>query len=273
MATALPAPHWLPAPENPSLPQNELHVWRASIDLLPAPLLNIGRILAPAERLRASRFVKSRDRDRFIAARGTLRKLLGRYLKRPPESLEFDYGWRGKPILRLQASDPRVRFNLSHSHGLALYVFSLDRDVGADMELIRTDYPFMMAAERVFTPRELNQLRALPEEYRAESFFIFWTRKEAYVKAHGDGLKIPLDRLEVSDLANELPGKAHGTEVVPWLPDPDGALSPLGERVASVTRRVRGSWILHSFQPAPGFVGCLATDGIGCQLRWLNYKG
>lgn len=235
---------WSAAPARPDLSEDEIHVWCASLGLEPGVLRELSAILAAEERSRAARLRFPRDRDSFIAARGILRKLLGIYLNRPPAELRFGYGPRGKPLLRTPVPNRSVRFNVSHSHGLALYAFTYDREVGIDVELIRPDVGVDELAERFFSPREAAQLRALPPESRPGGFFVCWTQKEAYVKARSDGLQIPLDSFDVS----LTPG------------DPAELRSSDSER-----------WSMRSFQPAPGFVAAVVGEGRGWQLRCLKW--
>ena len=240
----LPIPHWQAAPDNPGLSENQVHVWRSPLDVPPSALESFDRTLASDEKARAMRFRSPLDRNRFVAGRGVLRKLLSVYLHRLPELIEFEYGQRGKPVLHLEIPVPPLHFNLSHSNGLALYVFACDRRLGADVELIRTDYPFMDAAERFFSAHEVQELRAAPPELRVELFFTFWTRKEAYLKGLGEGLEIPLNSLDVS----------LGTGRPEGLTGPGGAW-----------------WNLHTFQPAPDFVACVAGEGRGWEPCFFNY--
>ena len=139
--------------------------------------------LSPDERSRADRFHFPHDRYRFIAGRGILRALLGAYLDRDPKDLVFRYGPQGKPSLETNEDDHSVSFNLSHKQGLAVYAFARGRRLGIDLESISTAFPGEEIATRFFSPRELEELLALPPEARAEGFFLAWTRKEAYIKA------------------------------------------------------------------------------------------
>ena len=197
------------------------------------------------EKSRAARFRFARDRNHFIAARGILRELLGGYLHRSPAELEFDYGPSGKPALRTEGPSSPVRFNLSHSHGLAVYAFALGREVGIDLEPIRPDFAADDIAGRYFSTRELNELRALPPELRPEGFFLCWTRKEAYVKARGEGLQIPLDSFSVS-------------------------LTPGEPEVLESADSSR--WSLRSFEPAPRYVAAVVGEGQGWRLRHWERK-
>ena len=128
------------------------------------------------ERQRAGRFHFEKDRGEFIVGRALLRTLLGRYGHREPSQLEFHYGASGKP--RLAGEDPSLRFNLSHSHGLALYAFSRGRELGIDVEQIRSNADAKKIAERFFSSQEVATLRALPAHEREKAFFDCWTRKE-----------------------------------------------------------------------------------------------
>jgi 4'-phosphopantetheinyl transferase len=174
----------------------EIHVWRAKLDLEESQLRKYEATLSPDELSRASRFNFVADRNRFVAGRGILRMLLGRYLKRDPFGLEFEYSVAGKPSLR-NRSIP-IDFNLSHSNGLAVFAFAFSCLLGVDIESVRDDFASEEIAARFFSSQEVIQLKSLPPEAKTKAFFQCWTRKEAYVKAHGDGLKIPLDSFGVS---------------------------------------------------------------------------
>jgi 4'-phosphopantetheinyl transferase len=189
--------------------------------------------------LRADRFYFSQDRRRFIVARGVLRTLLGRYLDRAPESLSFSYTTNGKPALASEPGADPIRFNLSHSHGTALYAVTRGREVGVDLEFIRGDLEAEQIAERYFSHREIVTLRALPTSLQKYGFFLCWTRKEAYIKARGEGLSMPLDQFDVSLIPGE-PAALLSTK-----PDSDEA------------RR----WSLQNLTPACGCAAALATEG------------
>jgi 4'-phosphopantetheinyl transferase len=186
---------WSVAPVKLNLADGEIHVWRAPLDLDTEALERCASNLSIDEKVRASRFLFPRDRDYFMAARGILRELLAKYVACSPAELEFQYGQRGKPSIRTVNGQPPVRFNLSHSRGLAIYAFARSRELGIDLESIRTEFSGEDIAERHFSPRELDEWHRLTPESRTEAFFLCWTRKEAYVKARGEGLQIPLDSL------------------------------------------------------------------------------
>jgi 4'-phosphopantetheinyl transferase len=235
---------WSPAPAKLELPGEEVHVWRSSLSLAPDVLRRLAATLTPDELSRATRFVFPGDRDDFIAARGILRELLGTYLKRPPASLEFKYGPRGKPALQTGDTDRSIRFSVSHSQGLALYAFADGRELGIDLEMIQPDFGSEKVAERFFSHRELTELSTLPAELRAEGFFACWTRKEAYVKARGDGLQIPLDSFDVA--------------LTPGCP-------------AELRSSDNARWSVHSVQPAPRFIAAVVGEGRSWRLRHFEW--
>lgn len=156
------------------------------------------RTLSDEERARAKRFLFERDRNSFVASHGILREVLGRYSGRGPGEIEFTYGPYGKPELAGDGSSRSFRFNLSHSDGVALIAVAKERAVGVDVEKIQPERAGEEIADRYFSREEVDELRALPAELRSEGFFLCWTRKEAYVKALGEGLRFPLDSFQVS---------------------------------------------------------------------------
>jgi 4'-phosphopantetheinyl transferase len=235
---------WSSAAHPAALPDNELHVWRASLDCEPSIVRDMEATLSGDEIARAARFHFRRDRDRFVAGRNILRALLGAYLNKPPASLNFSYGPRGKPALQIEDLGANTKFNLSHSQGLAVYAFALDREVGIDVELVRPEFAGFEIADRFFSPREVAALRALPQDLQAEGFFNCWTRKEAYVKARGEGLQIPLESFSVSLTPSE----------PPRLESSDGS-----------------RWSLHSFEPGPRYVAALVAEASDWQLRQWNW--
>ena len=231
---------WSRAPRRRlTLACDEMHVWRARLDRGPAVVRAMRDTLTPDERERADRFRFEKDRVRFVVARGALRDILGRYLGSPPGAISFSPGEFGKPELAGAAAESRLRFNVSHSDGLALYAVNREREVGVDLELLREDFAGLEIAERFFSPREVQALRALPRESRAAAFFNCWTRKEAYIKARGEGLSHPLHGFTVS-LAPGEPAELLATDDDP----------------AEAAR-----WSLVELSPAEGFAAALAVKG------------
>jgi 4'-phosphopantetheinyl transferase len=240
---------WLSPPERLSLRSGAVHVWRASLDQSPLQVNRFESTLADDERSRADRFYFSRDRQRFIVARGVLRAILGGYLSRAPGNLSFSYSTHGKPALASESNADALRFNVSHSHGTALYALTRGREIGVDLEHIRGDLKAEQIAERFFSRSETIALRALPPSLREYAFFLCWTRKEAYIKARGEGLSLPLDQFDVSLMPGE-PAALLSTR-----PDADEALR----------------WSLLNLAPACGCAAALAVKGRDWTLscwRW-----
>jgi len=239
-----PVPPWRPPPEILVLRCDEVHVWRATLDQTPSQIESFRHYLAADEPARAERFYFQRDREHFIVARGMLRAILGGYLNRAPESLSLCYSSHGKPALAGESGGDAIRFNLSHSHGIALYAVTRGREVGIDVERIRFNLAVAEIAERFFSRREVAMLRTLPTEEQREAFFRCWTRKEACLKARGEGLSLPLDQIDVS--------------LAPVEPDAE----PGTQRDSSEASR----WSLQELGPAPGYVAALAVEGQGWRL-------
>lgn len=236
---------WSVPPLKLELAETDIHVWRAALDMEDETLSRCASTLSQVEQLRANRFLFPRDRDHFIAARGVLRELLGKYVGCSPALLEFQYGPHGKPALRADSGASPVHFNLAHSRGLAIYAFARSRDVGIDLEPIRPEFAGENIAERHFSAKELDEWHRLPPELRAEAFFLCWTRKEAYVKARGEGLQMPLDSFSVT-LTPGQPVELHSL---------DGA-----------------RWRLHSFQPSDGYAGALVGEGKDWRLLQWDWR-
>jgi 4'-phosphopantetheinyl transferase len=227
-----------------TLGEGEIHVWRASIEIEPHVRAELEGTLSPDETLRAHRFHFSRDRNAFITARGILRRLLGMYLNRPARQVGFRYGRFGKPELCFQRSDQPIRFNLSHSHGLAVLAFSQGREIGIDLEFCRSDVATEKIVAHYFSAREIEEWRALPSESRAQGFFNCWTRKEAYIKALGEGLQVSLDSFDVT-------------------------LTPGGP--AMFRRGVESQWHLCAFAAEKDYPAALAYSGSLCEVRFLSW--
>jgi 4'-phosphopantetheinyl transferase len=236
---------WSFPPTKLELEEDTIHVWRASLDLEEVALERYASTLSQDEKHRASRFLFPRDRDHFIAARGILRELLGKYAVRSPVLLEFQYGQNGKPALRAEDGRSPVRFNLSHSHGLVVYAFAHNRELGIDLEPIRPEFAGEDIAERHFSVQELEEWYRLAPGLRTEAFFLCWTRKEAYVKARGEGLQIPLASFSVT--------------LTPGQPE---------ELQSSDSAK----WHLRSFQPAPGYAAAIVVEGKDWRLLQLDWQ-
>jgi 4'-phosphopantetheinyl transferase len=230
---------WRLPPPDLTLSSKTVHVWRASLEQSAARTHQLSQLLSRDEQTRAERFHFERDQRRFIVSRGALRTILGRYLGVEPDQLRFRYGPRGKPYLSEEFDRCALYFNLAHSHELAVYAFTCGREVGIDLEWVHLMQDVEQIADRFFSARENAVLRTLPEGQRLEAFFNCWTRKEAYIKAIGEGLSQPLDQFQVS-LA---PGEPARLLIVEQAPE-------------EVSR-----WSLEALTPIPNYVAALAVEG------------
>ena len=177
--------------------RSDIHIWRLDTTPAHAPVHALWPLLDEDEQARAARFRFENDRLRFVAAHGLVRCVLGWYLQEPPQRLRFAFGPRGKPAITAKgASD--ICFNLSHAADVALLGLARRREIGIDIEVVRAGLAQEGIAERFFAPAEVAELRSLPVTEQDEAFFACWTRKEAYVKARGDGLAMALSEFQVS---------------------------------------------------------------------------
>jgi 4'-phosphopantetheinyl transferase len=242
---------WLSAPAELPLSGNEVHVWRASLGLPASTVQDMWRLLSADEMERARRFRFARHRKRFTAARGLLRLILGRYVGAPPERLRFCYGSHGKPSLAVEPGGTGLQFSVSHSSDLALYAVARARQVGIDVERIRLVPEARVLVEGYFSSAEQVAFRALPREEQLLAFFSCWTRKEAFIKARGQGLSLALDRFDVS-LAPGEPARLLRVDGNP---------------------REASRWALRELSPAHDYVAALAVEGHGLRLSCWRWTG
>ncbi len=177
-----------------TLPAGEVHIWQMHLDAAPDQFKRWQSFLSPEEQSRAARYRLAEHARRFTVARGRLRELLAGYLGCEPAGIRFRYGPSGKPAV---AAGTELRFNISHSEDVALYAFALGREVGIDIERIRPDFRWERIARRYFSAAEQEALHSVPPELRPAAFFQLWTRKEAYLKARGEGLRFGRLHVEV----------------------------------------------------------------------------
>ncbi len=190
---------WSSPHDPPVLATGDVHVWRFSLDQSPTIVNALRQLLAHDEQTRADRFYFEVDRRHFIAARGCLRTILSRYVKTPPEKIRFGYNDYGKPQLATSSAPCQlVHFNATHSGGLALYAFTSLGEIGVDVEHISPEFAGADIARRFFSSTEVACLEKLPSEMQPRAFFNCWTRKEAFIKAKGVGLSLPLDQFDVT---------------------------------------------------------------------------
>ncbi len=236
-----PPQEWASPPTSLAIGPDELHVWRVPLAARPGTAHSLAVLLSPDERERAARFVLSADRTRFIVARAALRQLLGAYLGVAPTALRLAYSALGKPYLVEPVAS--LAFNLAHSGELALVAVAWERRVGVDVELMRDDLQYMTMMTEIFTAREQQALVALPEGQRLRAFFDGWTRKEAYLKARGDGLSLPPTAIEID--------MTLGAREALRLPPDDAG----------------GPWSLVSLDPEAGYTAAVAIEGEPAALR------
>lgn len=222
------------------LSADEVEVW--SLDLNP-PAEMVSELavpLSPDERERAARFVFERDRRRFNVCRGALRLLLAAYTGASADAIRFRYGKRGKPEL----AGGEIQFNVSHSEDLALLAFSLKKRLGIDLEHLHPVPELEHIAQSHFSPAEQEVMARMPSDLKQVAFFNCWTRKEAFIKALGDGFYFSLEKFDVTLAPDEPP------RIVSILGRPEHA----------------AEWSLYHLNPRPGFVGALAAAGVDLKL-------
>ena len=239
---------WPLPPDRWSLGATDVHVWAARLDLPSEALVRLASFLSHDESQRAACFRFDTHRDRFIAARGILRSLLGHYLHSGPGKLQFEYGPNGKPTLAAPFAESGVTFNLAHSEDLALIAVTRLGPIGVDVEQIRPVSDVDELVARFFSPRETALFQTLPTSQKNAAFFNLWTRKEAWLKATGEGIAHSLNRVEVTFLPGE-PAQLLGLPETPGL---------------------KVDWALRELTPATGFVAAVALPDL--QFSICNYQ-
>jgi 4'-phosphopantetheinyl transferase len=232
-----------------SMLESEAHVWCLSLASEPGRAESLCQILDESERQRATRFHFSRDQERFIIARGSLRLILAQYLNKTPDRIRFRYGPNGKPGLEANDIGPRWDFNLSHSSEVGLLVVTHGRRVGVDVEKIMpSSVDGLGIAERFFTPAEASLIRSFPADSRGDVFFRLWTRKEALLKGCGVGLSESLNRVEVSLNRSE-------------IALPDSFSGPCT------------NWSIQEYCPCAGYIAAVAVEGTLPEFGFFSMEG
>jgi len=224
------------------LETREIHVWSMPIDIGEDRLPGLMALLSSPEQERARRYVFESVQRRFVATRAFLRLLVGRYLDLPAGMVQFAYGPSGKPHL-IGPYAAQLHFNLSHSHHLAQFAFCAEQELGIDLEWLHQIQCMDQIVRRMFSPEEAADWFGLPDEQRPRGFFDCWTRKEAFVKALGRGLEVPLDTFRVAFRPGEVPA-------VRWRKD-----------------RRQEQWSMFDVSPADGYAAALAIRGRGWRVR------
>lgn len=238
---------WQVPTSKPALGDAEIHVWRAPLNISNATLDSFAARLVADEQTRAARFHFDRHRNQFTAGRGWLRTIAGWYLRTDPATVRFKYSDYGKPSIHEDAATVQLRFNLGHSGDFGLYAFTVRRDVGIDIEVIDPQFASETIAQQFFSPNEVTALLKFPIDQRPYAFFDCWTRKEAFIKAQGMGLSLPLNQFEVS-LEHDRPALLHTA----WDP-------------AEAAR-----WSLINIDVAPGYAAALAVPAGEYCLKYFQ---
>lgn len=236
---------WLPSGPQARLTPNEIRVYRCSLEASWEELTAFAGTLTAEEQERADRFFFPRDRNHFVKGRGTLRIILGKLLGLPPSDVPLRKGKYGKPHLDTPKGTPPLHFNLSHSQGLILYAFSVEDEIGIDLEKIRSDGTLVRSVSEFFTPAERARIEEPLQCGQFELFYRCWVMKEAYTKARGDGLQIPLNSFELP----------------PAWPDSELAKPVLLE-----------GWTITPFRPEYGYVAALARPhGSKAEVKFRDW--
>ena len=230
-----------------TFPTSRVDLWK--VDLDESAKGSEAGVLSADEILRANRFHFENDRVHFVRCRCALRSLLARYLTLPAEEIRFEYMASGKPQLAAEQNPSALQFNVSHSAGRALIAVGSKHRLGIDIEKVRDDVDTAALAERFFSLRERSGLRVLPNHLRASAFFACWTRKEAFLKATGDGLSFPLADFSVT---------TH----------PD--LDPRLEEIRGNTD-VQKQWFLADVSIVEGYRATVAVEAASSRLETYTY--
>ncbi len=233
-----------------TLVERDIHIWRADLDVPMMGFQKLYQTLSTDERVRAERFHFEKDRRQFTAARGILREILGCYLGVAPNAVRFCYEKNGKPRLAGVSRKGAIYFNLSHSEGIALYGFTRNHEIGVDIEYMRDVSEMNQMVERFFSVREQRVFHALPENQKKEAFYNCWTRKEAFIKAVGDGLSRSLDSFDVTL------GRGEPARLLRIDEDSNPAFR----------------WSIQELKPALGFTAAIAFEGQSLEFRYWQWS-
>lgn len=220
-----------------------IYIWTGDFDHLDTHRDDFWQTLSPDERARAVRLIDETVRARFIAGRGMLRAVLSQYLGVQAQAIPFEHGKRGKPIV----PGTRLRFNLSHSENLALLGIVTGHEIGVDVERLRHIPEMTTMARDYFSPVEQQALFNLPQDQRDDAFLRCWTRKEAFIKAVGEGFALPLADFDVTLAPDDPP------------------------RLLRIKDGDPSQWALLHLEPAPGYVGAVCVEGLPAPVEHFNF--
>lgn len=229
--------------------KKETHIWRVNLDPPADTVDKLACVLSSDERKRADGFYFNKHRRRFIVCRGVLRHILKHYLQIDAEEIVFDYTARGKPVLAADNNSYGLSFNLSHSSELALVSITRERSVGIDLEILRSGIKSKQLARRYFCRDEYLRIDDFEDDRHRYFFYGFWTLKEAYLKATGEGLA-NLQNVQIKGF--------------PW-----------GNPTLRVNRNEPSGfpgWYLFSFMPSEGYMAALALEGKKNAVTFFSWK-
>lgn len=232
------------------LGSSEIHLWLAFFDEITESLLHSDYrdLLNAAERGQERRFYFARDRRRYLITRALVRTVLSRYVSIHPKKWIFATNAYGRPqIVNPQARDERLSFNISHTNSLIVLGVTRCRALGVDVENFRARRASLEVADSYFAPQEVEVLAAAPPDQQQYRFFEYWTLKEAYIKARGMGLALPLDKFSFH---------YPGDNAVAITIHPD-----LGDDSAR--------WQFWQFRPTPEYVTAICAERAGAQSASL----
>jgi 4'-phosphopantetheinyl transferase len=212
------------------------HVWCADLNKSANEIIELHAVLSEDEKQRAARFHFDKDRNHFVVARGILRQLLSRYIDVEPQKIIFSYSEHGKPFVDQQYN---LQFNVSHSHGIALYAFTREPSVGIDIEYKDRQCDIDSIVERYFSSNEVHIIKNLTGTEKVQAFFNGWARKEAFLKALGQGLSYPLANVEVT-----------------LIPDKPARFVALHDEQLNIN-----DWCLHALELVPNYAAALVVKG------------
>lgn len=237
---------WTKPSGRPQLSDREIHIWQADLSHLDRQVERLAPLLSEDEQQRAARFRFERDRRKFILCRGLLRTILGQYLQRDPIALRFHYGKYGKPSL---VDADLLSFNLAHAGDRALYAVTQHYAIGIDIEQLRFVEYAEQIVHRYFSSEEQQVYQSLAPDQQPLAFFRAWTGKEAFLKAIGSGLSLPLDQVSVA-----------------ISPDRPAALLHLPADYSI------GQWQMYQFVPSAGYVGAIVVPQQPFRLRFWQIE-
>lgn len=241
---------WNNPPKKFLLEAGQAHVWRIDLRTLGQDLNLYEDVLSEVEFSKAQKFYFQADRIRYACTRATTRRILGKYLHIAPGNLVFGYNQYGKPHLDDMKLERNLDFNISHAGNISLLAVVKDRRIGVDLEKVHNDDSLNTIAKRFFTPDEFERLILLPDALRPEAFFTCWTRKEAFIKARGEGLTIPLDQFAVTFSPDEIPGVTYNR----YTPEESEL------------------WEMYHLEPDEGYVGALVVEGTSLDVVGWDWR-